>query len=77
MTDKEHIEALEKENALLKEFYVATTKWFDGQASKPRSELPMVEFHLKLPDVETPDSGFSLTPEQAKEFIHEIRGRQQ
>lgn len=36
--------------------------------------VPMVEWHLKLPGVETPDSEFSLTPEEMKRKIAEIKG---
>jgi len=34
---------------------------------------PMVEWHLKLPGVETPDSEFSLTPDEMRQKIVEIR----
>jgi len=36
-------------------------------------DCPMVEYHLKLPDVETPDSDFSLTPEQFRQVVGWIR----
>jgi sialic acid synthase SpsE len=44
-----------------------------GQVLPPTS-APMVEYHLKLPDVETPDSAFSLTPEELRRIVTEIRG---
>lgn len=36
-------------------------------------DVPMVEWHLKLPGVETPDSEFSLTPDEMREKINAIR----
>jgi sialic acid synthase SpsE len=33
----------------------------------------MIERHLRLPDVETPDSAFSLDPEQFKQFVQDCR----
>lgn len=38
--------------------------------------IPMIEWHLKLPDVETPDSEFSFTPDQLKRKISQIRSRE-
>lgn len=35
--------------------------------------VPMIEWHMKLPGVETPDSEFSLTPDEMKRKIAEIR----
>lgn len=35
----------------------------------PAPGTPMVEYHLKLPGVETPDSAFSLTPDEMREKI--------
>ena len=35
--------------------------------------FPMVEWHLKLPGVDTPDSEFSLTPDEMKQRIMELR----
>jgi sialic acid synthase SpsE len=35
--------------------------------------LPMVEWHLKLPGVDTPDSEFSLTPEQLATNVRRLR----
>ena len=39
----------------------------------PAHDAPMVEYHLKLEDVETPDSDFSLTPEELRELIEDIK----
>lgn len=39
----------------------------------PAAGTPMVEYHLKLPGVETPDSAFSLTADEMKRMIAEIR----
>jgi len=39
----------------------------------PYRKGPMVEWHLKLEDIETPDSAFSLTPEQMREMVHAIK----
>lgn len=36
-------------------------------------KAPMVEYHLKLPDVETPDSDFSLTPDELRSMVERIR----
>lgn len=36
-------------------------------------QAPMVEYHLKLPDVETPDSEFSLTPAEFAAIAAKIR----
>lgn len=36
-------------------------------------DVPMVEWHLKLPGIETPDSEFSLTPEDLRENIAMLR----
>lgn len=41
----------------------------------PLAGTPMVEYHLKLAGVDTPDSEFSLTPEEMKRRIAEIRNR--
>lgn len=35
----------------------------------PDRHAPMVEYHLKLPGVETPDSAFSLTPEELRRMV--------
>jgi len=35
--------------------------------------VPMIEWHLKLPGVDTPDSDFSLTPDEMKQKIEQIR----
>lgn len=35
--------------------------------------VPMIEWHMKLPGVETPDSDFSLTPDEMKRKISELR----
>jgi sialic acid synthase SpsE len=43
-----------------------------GCGSIPQG-VPMIEWHLKLPGVETPDSEFSLTPDEMKQKIAEIR----
>ena len=40
----------------------------------PPTGTPMVEYHLKLPGVETPDSAFSLSPEELRRVIGCIRG---
>jgi sialic acid synthase SpsE len=34
-------------------------------------DLPMVEWHLRLPGVDTPDRDFSLTPDEMRELIRE------
>jgi N-acetylneuraminate synthase len=39
-------------------------------------EVAMVEWHLKLPDVETEDAAFSLTPDELKHAIDEQRLQQ-
>ena len=39
----------------------------------PYSDVPMIEWHLKLPGVETPDSEFSMTPEEMKQKVATIR----
>jgi sialic acid synthase SpsE len=39
----------------------------------PPSAAPMVEYHLKLEDVETPDSEFSLTEAQLRRIVRMIR----
>jgi len=39
----------------------------------PPTGTPMVEYHLKLDGVETPDSAFSLTPDEMRRIISEIR----
>lgn len=39
----------------------------------PATDAPMVEYHLKLDDVETPDSDFSLTPAQMRAHIMRMR----
>ena len=39
----------------------------------PATDAPMVEYHLKLEDVETPDSDFSLTQAQMRAHIMRIR----
>ncbi len=36
--------------------------------------VPMIEWHLKLPGVETPDSEFSLTPDEMARKIAAVRG---
>lgn len=40
----------------------------------PNTKMPMVEYHLKLPGVETPDSAFSLTPDQLGVMVKTIKG---
>jgi len=39
----------------------------------PPPHAPMVEYHLMLEDVKTPDSAFSLTPPQMRALIEQIR----
>jgi sialic acid synthase SpsE len=39
----------------------------------PAPDNPMVEWHLKLPGVETPDSDFSLTPEEMARLVRKIK----
>ena len=39
----------------------------------PSTMCPMAEYHLKLPGMETPDSAFSLTPEQLRRAVDRIR----
>jgi sialic acid synthase SpsE len=43
-----------------------------GAASIPAG-VPMIEWHLKLPGIETPDSEFSLTPDEMRRKIAELR----
>jgi pseudaminic acid synthase len=38
-----------------------------------RNGAPMVECHLCLPGIETPDSSFSLTPDEMAEYVRAIR----
>jgi sialic acid synthase SpsE len=45
----------------------------DGPSFLPSHGCPMVEYHLKLPGVETPDSEFSLTPDQLKQVVGWIK----
>lgn len=40
----------------------------------PPASAPMVEYHLKLPGVETPDSAFSLTAAELREMVETIKG---
>jgi N-acetylneuraminate synthase len=35
----------------------------------PQPGAPMVEYHLRLPDVTTPDSDFSITPDELREIV--------
>ena len=42
-------------------------------AMVPNPAAPMVEYHLKLENVETPDSAFSLTPPQLRAMVGAIR----
>lgn len=44
---------------------------------RPRPGTPMVEYHLRLEDVETPDKDFSLTPLELREMVEQIREQQQ
>jgi|SRR5579859_6804561 len=37
------------------------------------SNAPMVEKHIRLPDVETPDAAFSVTPSEFKKYVETIR----
>jgi sialic acid synthase SpsE len=39
----------------------------------PAAHAPMVEWHLKLEDVETPDSAFSLTPAEMRSLIERVK----
>lgn len=41
----------------------------------PAPDTPMVEYHLKLPGVKTPDSAFSLTADELRHKITEIRSQ--
>jgi len=41
----------------------------------PPPATPMVEYHIKLDDVSTPDDAFSLNPERFEEMVREIRGK--
>lgn len=43
------------------------------RADAPPHEVPMVEYHLKLEGVETPDSAFSLNMEQLRSITQQIR----
>ena len=45
-----------------------------GMAEVPH-DVPMIEWHLKLPGIETPDSAFSLTPDEMKRKIDVVRAR--
>lgn len=36
-------------------------------------QVPMIEWHLKLPGVDTPDSEFSLTPDEMRRKIQAVR----
>jgi sialic acid synthase SpsE len=45
----------------------------DGIAS-PRNTDPMVERHICLPDVKTPDSEFSSTPDEFANYVKIIKG---
>ena len=40
----------------------------------PPPDAPMVEYHLKLDDVETPDSAFSLNVDELRNLVRFIRG---
>jgi N-acetylneuraminate synthase len=42
-------------------------------AITPSRRAPMVEYHLKLDDIDTVDSGFSLTPEALRGMVRVIR----
>lgn len=42
----------------------------------PNITAPMVEYHLRLEDVDTPDKDFSLTPSELREIIEDIRASQ-
>ena len=42
-------------------------------AITPDRNMPMVEYHLKLDDVETPDGAFSLTPQELRQIVGWIR----
>ena len=37
------------------------------------ADVPMIEWHLKLPGVETPDSEFSLTPDEMERKVAAVR----
>lgn len=39
----------------------------------PQPGIPMVEYHLKLDDVETPDSAFSLTVDELRRAVWRVR----
>jgi sialic acid synthase SpsE len=45
-----------------------------GRWLTPPPGAPMVEYHLKLDGVETPDSAFSLTMEELRAMVQKIRG---
>lgn len=42
----------------------------------PMKSVPMIEWHLKLPQIETPDSDFSLEPNDMRKMIAEVRRRE-
>lgn len=42
----------------------------------PMKRVPMIEWHIKLPQVETPDSDFSLEPNDMRKMIAELRRRE-
>jgi sialic acid synthase SpsE len=39
----------------------------------PVHDVPMIEWHLKLPNVKTPDSDFSMTPGDMRAMISELK----
>ena len=45
----------------------------DHGCNLPLRNIPMVEWHLRLPDLVTPDSDFSVTPFEMKSMINFIR----
>lgn len=46
----------------------------DHTSERCNELCPMVERHIRLPDVDTPDRDFSLTPDQFREYVATIRG---
>jgi sialic acid synthase SpsE len=44
-------------------------------AVTPAADVPMVEYHLKLDGVETPDSAFSLTVEELRAKVDRIKAQ--
>jgi sialic acid synthase SpsE len=46
-----------------------------GLARYVAPSCPMVERHICLPDVDTPDKAFSSTPDEFREYVAAIKGK--